>query len=142
MAQRKSNTKEQEDLTRGADSVVAAETSRTASQLRASHTPAPWRLWLSEGDHGAFMLHGDSLDPHGVNMLITQRGIGTPNGDEGVANAHLIAAAPDLLAALKEALELVDDLRLTYPAAYRDYIGYTKIDEGWRAVIAKTEGRS
>lgn len=66
-----------------------------------SHTPGPWRLWLSEDDRGAFMLRGDSPERLGQDMVIVQRGIGTPNGDEGVANAHLIAAAPELLAALK-----------------------------------------
>lgn len=68
-------------------------------------TPGPWRLWLSEDDRGAFMLHGDSPEPHGADMVIAQRHIGTPNGDEGVANARLIAAAPDLLAACKGAVE-------------------------------------
>ena len=65
------------------------------------HTPGPWRLWLAGDDPGAFELHGDSPEPHCDNMVIAQRNIGTPNGDEGVANARLMAAAPDLLSALK-----------------------------------------
>jgi hypothetical protein len=67
--------------------------------------PDPDLLWLAEDDRGAFTLKGDSPEPHGADMLIVQRNIGTPNSDEGVANARLIAAAPDLLAALKEYVE-------------------------------------
>lgn len=69
------------------------------------HTPGPWRLWTSKIEPGVFTIHGDS--PHTVegvsseNMVIASRMIGTPVGMEGVANAHLIAAAPELLAALK-----------------------------------------
>jgi hypothetical protein len=73
------------------------------------HTPGPWRLWLSQDDHGAFMLRGDSPESHGEDMLIVQRNIGTPNGDEGVANAHLIAAAPMMYEALLDALDVLPD---------------------------------
>ena len=73
-----------------------------------AYTPGPWRLWLSPDDRGAFRLYGDSPEPYGANMVIADRSIGTPNGDEGIANAQLIAAAPALYEALKA---LVNEVR-------------------------------
>lgn len=79
----------------------------TVTELHVTHTPRPWRLWTSRDEPGAFTIHGDSPhtvdDVSGDNMIITSRVLGTPVGMEGVANAHLISAAPELLDALKTA---------------------------------------
>lgn len=61
-------------------------------------------------------------------MVIAQRNIGTPNKDEGIANAHLIAAAPDLLEALKSLMDV------------RESIPIEKVSVA-SAAIAKAEGR-
>lgn len=109
-----------------------------------THTPGPWRLWLSDEprDRGAFVLHGDSPEPHGKNLLIVQRNIGTPNGDEGVANARLISAAPELLSALKEYVEWFGAVHgAECPADDTcDCIGGA-LNARVNAAIAKAEGR-
>ena len=67
--------------------------------MSAQHTPGPWRLELEED--GAFWLLSDP----GVDMTspatIAKRGTWSHRAKESHANARLIAAAPDLLAALK-----------------------------------------
>jgi len=70
------------------------------------HTPGPWRA--SHDSHGRFQLIADGipLDP--------ERDGAQPG--EGAANATLIAAAPDLLAALRHLTEVCvrnDDGSLT-----------------------------
>jgi hypothetical protein len=100
-----------------------------------AHTPGPWRLWLAEDDRGAFTLKGDSPEPHGADMLIVQRNIGTPNGDEGVANAFLIAAAPILLAAARLAVEVIGNTRDELGLKLEAEKAYLAL----RAAIAKAE---
>jgi hypothetical protein len=91
------------------------------------HTPAPWtfepRLEYENGHClGIF-------GPNGEEIVVTDSGYYPPK----LADAHLIAAAPELL----EACQWVE-------AAFRDY----SLDHGGRnaiarvkAVIAKAEGR-
>lgn len=67
--------------------------------MTTTHTPGPWIA---------------TLDPHGVPWGADDYCIGRPDGkiDEvavcGKRDAGLIAAAPDLLAALRECLDLID----------------------------------
>lgn len=62
----------------------------------ATHTPGPWNLWT--GQTGAFEVYvGEPLR----GDVIVQRHDWNHKAEESKANAHLIAAAPDLLAALK-----------------------------------------
>jgi hypothetical protein len=78
--------------------------------MTATHTPGPWSIRTRETFIGAVVDHVTS--PHGPIARM-------PNGsilmerqrDEVVdaANAHLIAAAPDLLAALEAIMRLVPD---------------------------------
>jgi hypothetical protein len=60
------------------------------------HTPGPWRY---KADGGNYMLIFCSNDEGWGDNL---------RGYCGEANARLIAAAPDLLEALREALHLID----------------------------------
>lgn len=101
---------------------------------RTEHTPGPWRLWLSADDPGCFRLEGDSPEPHGNNMIIVKRDIGTPNGDEGVANARLIAAAPELLIALRDLIDAIPEPTLVDDPPLRVWVSLAK------AVIARAEG--
>lgn len=86
------------------------------------HTPGPWRsggcvVWQSNGDMVA--------DLTGTVMLSRPR-------DEVIANAALITASPDLLAAARDALALSALL----PPEARERI------DALRAAIAKAEGRA
>ena len=62
---------------------------------QAKHTPGPWRVvkdWDVSG-------HAYTVANGAASVL---------DDDESSANARLIAASPELLAALKETLELID----------------------------------
>lgn len=91
------------------------------SEQKTSHTPGPWSVRpLKHDDWG--MVRG--ADSYPVALCATQgRGIdefraatkyGTPEYDEGppevAANAQLIAAAPELLAACRKAKRYMDSL--------------------------------
>jgi hypothetical protein len=91
----------------------------TGQEKRASHSPGPWEVY--DKDPG----HVGAPDGH----------ICTPEGETRevvLANAHLIAAAPELLASLKR---IVD----TYGI---DLHSGSELCEMVAAAIAKAEGRS
>lgn len=89
------------------------------------HTPGPW-IFTVENDDRYIRANGDTM------MCDAPYYPWCPSGD---ANWHLIAAAPDLLAALKkmlpEANRIDQHLRPTFETC-----------EEARAAIAKAEGRS
>ncbi len=80
------------------------------TKKKAAHTPGPWNGARSSGGQGIII-----SEKYGENVGVCY------NEDD----RHLIAAAPDLLAVLKEALENNDD-------AWKNRA---------RAAIAKAEGR-
>ena len=63
--------------------------------LEQQHTPAPWHLYQGKGSLAVY-----------VNSDVTERAIAEFPYDDGetLANARLIAAAPELLGALEEVL--------------------------------------
>lgn len=71
-----------------------------------SHTPGPWYPFIDDNtrfpgiDHneGSVIMYGEAGEDCGI------RG---KDVEERTANAHLIAAAPDLLAALEDLMESV-----------------------------------
>lgn len=65
--------------------------------MKKRHTPGPWRI----GQDKALIVAG----PHGLHIARAAQ-VGMPNCE---ANARLIAAAPDLLAALRMLLEEFED---------------------------------
>ena len=93
------------------------------------HTPGPWRLEVGVNT-GWFDIRG----PKGIgDVLLAQRPAWPDRAAESVANARLIAAAPELLA-------VVDRMLLTHgcdlpPAECADC-------RDARLAIAKAEGRS
>ena len=104
----------------------------------AEHTPGPWTI----GEDADINIMGEVvsisiLDSNGDSVgEADARDLGR---SEAVANARLIAAAPDLLAALKD----IAGERFTPQAGYNAYNldgMLTEAQELARAAIAKTEG--
>ncbi len=103
------------------------------------HTPGPWTVDASNS------IHGPGNDPE-KTMLAAVRFQGGAN-NRGDANARLIAAAPDLLAALKELWGYCEDLQKSNPG----YPGKLVIQDYGRLnnalilvpqAIAKAEGQA
>jgi hypothetical protein len=95
------------------------------------HTPGPWKAVIRSNQSGV-------RNCFVTNEAHTKRFFQAP-GDRGVveadvANAHLIAAAPDLLAALRNITECAE--------AGDDGCNMDLWIEQARAAIAKAEGRS
>ena len=89
----------------------------------AQHTPGPWRAEFGERAHGTSgALVRDRIG------IVAEAYPRNPSGTEQTANARLIAAAPDLLAALNAILNDVDQDKADgietpdwAPAAYAAY---------------------
>ena len=97
---------------------------------RQSHTPGPWRFDLFNDQPAIYAdVQGE---PYVVALM--EGGHGRAPEDELDANTHLIAAAPDLLRALRRVLAVT----LSLP-----YDGRTLTGKAFRqaeAAIAKAEG--
>jgi hypothetical protein len=93
-----------------------------------THTPGPWTVEeYGDDETPALVIHRDSESR--VCFMATPGSHGDPAMIE--ANAHLIAAAPDMLAALKSvAGATIDDL----------HDGCSPLWEEVEAAIAKAEG--
>jgi hypothetical protein len=72
------------------------------------HTPAPWEVVRGQ-IHGPACTNG-----LGVPILCDLHSWSQDAPQEGEANARLIAAAPELLAALNELIEAADSMRATF----------------------------
>ena len=99
------------------------------------HTKGPWPLWHS--DKGAFQIEVGGF-------IVCSRNDVSHRAEESIANAHLIAAAPDMLSALYEAASALDAVdprggKLTHPPIV-EFIEMSLAPI--RAAIAKAEGRS
>lgn len=88
-----------------------------------AHTQGPWRL---DGDANAMNL--DVVSGDGRIAMLDCENFEIPDG-ELKANAALIAAAPDLLAALEDAVEALTEARY-YPSELQRF----------RAAISKAKG--
>ncbi len=73
----------------------------------ASHTPGPWEKVGSSDGKLIFIGHNTNGKAHIADVDID-------NNMDGFANAHLIAAAPELLEALKLALERIKSFEKGY----------------------------
>ena len=103
------------------------------------HTPGPWELM-------------EDRVPGGLELGANGRAIceiwrrNKPDTEE--ANAHLIAASPDMYAALKEARSFVEDARSLRRGVLSHFgatTNYDDIDDYLRridAALAKAEGKS
>lgn len=102
------------------------------------HTPGPWEYCAIKTDQysehsGPYGAHEDCIK---IGERVLRISCFTYPGsfvgaEEWGANAHIIAAAPELLEALREMLKAYDD---------EDYYNDIVADKA-RAVIAKAEGR-
>lgn len=88
------------------------------------HTPGPWVA--KEWDECQTAIHPDKTGD-GRQPLIAIISVG-PGRPDGEANSRLIAAAPDMLAALRELVRVGDRKTVEWDRA--------------RAAIAKAEGKS
>ncbi len=99
------------------------------------HTPGPWRIKQSDSGHW-FVVSGGTGNPIAQTLRKVWR-------TEDEANARLIAAAPDLLAALEKLAQYADTcelfLRETHPGK-ADALG--KRVSCARAAIAKAKGEA
>jgi len=92
------------------------------------HTPGPWR------QQGAPNSHRVNAVSSGPVAVASERFM---SREERIANARLIAAAPDLLAALKDWQELRD----SEGDDGRDVVEWIeRVERQMRAAIAKAEG--
>ena len=92
------------------------------------HTPGPWR-WRMHGASGDTKLVGSNEVP----LVWQDRHWQCPSQD---ANAALIAAAPDLLAACEKYIEL-EDWQDDDPRGAVTDVDYAEVAEMLRAAIAK-----
>ena len=89
------------------------------------HTPGPWHL--EEREYAGVMW--DAIVRNHENDPVASVGMAGYTKATGQANARLIAAAPEMLEALKATVVNVDTLRFTLPSIDRVL-----------AAIAKAEG--
>jgi hypothetical protein len=107
-----------------------------------SHTPGPWTLDKATGKFGhktndiVAPLEGD---PHFSQQIVCVMGTDV---DDMEANARLIAAAPELLAALKEAHNILTATSLLVKSEQFNSYLRDEFLPRVRAAIAKAEGRS
>lgn len=98
----------------------------------ATHTPGPWKATVRtvvNADDPLFTI--DSQDANGELIShVASLGDGMSYYSDHAANAALIAAAPDLLAALRDAIDIIN-------ANCAPRIGAAA-----RAAIARAEGKS
>lgn len=109
-----------------------------ANQDKTAHTPGPWTLRSLYRDRMivAFSVEAETRSPI-AGITVTEQ------SQEDIANARLIATAPDLLEALKHALEQEEGL-LTLDF---EELGITEKQiksniQRYSAAIAKAEGNS
>lgn len=67
--------------------------------MATQHTPGPWEMHY---DHDGYTVNKETHEYDGLSAYIARvfDDVGDPGEEEGEANARLIAAAPDMLAAL------------------------------------------
>lgn len=101
------------------------------------HTPGPWAYQAKPGPRELTFKRrhwviGSTVTGHGVGIAF-----GDGPGEPDDANARLIAAAPDMLEALKHADEWLDELGCDCATDEPGTCAFCLV----RAAIAKAEGR-
>jgi len=106
------------------------------------HTPGPWEVVRnSQGYPYAIKAPNGNRGPGGIVNVTRWAAIGLPSSQEGEANALLIAAAPDLLAAAQAMMAAGVKTEMTYESAYHAMF---KSPDGWNDLadaIAKATGQ-
>ncbi len=116
------------------------------TQKKPTHTPGPWTVHLPsdvQKVYPMFAVHASSQDLHSTlaQGIFTLAEVKVAIGGEPVreANARLIAAAPDLLEAVKDALHYMVAVLSDVEANEGDVEDV--VIKSLRAAIAKAEGR-
>ena len=104
------------------------------------HTPGPWDVFGKksrfpgiESRIGSLVVYGTSEDDMGV------RG---DTQEEALANAYLMAAAPDLLKQAKREVEWLQHVRPQIQAPEAVVLGFDQAIKYLSAAISKAEGRT
>jgi len=127
--------------------------SNATAEPAAAFTPGPWRQHayfsarIVPQDHAKRAVGGsvhDAEDERTYAQEICVVHVDRHGRGDATANARLIAAAPDLLAALQACLELIgseftDDEAFAFSGHPIDLVARAEWDEGW-AAIAKATG--
>ena len=98
-----------------------------------AHTPGPWITEALPAD--PYIVYAGGTHGNGERRYVCKTANGFFGCDESIANAHLVAAAPELLAALKLAEPY---LRAVRAAGFIEHIGNDLATV--QAAIAKAEG--
>jgi hypothetical protein len=93
-----------------------------------THTPGPWNIWYKGEKDIPAIANNYANTGHATDIC-------TVDGENQDANAHLIAAAPELLEACEAALEVTDSILV--PALGTAGL---QLAERLRAAIAKARG--
>lgn len=105
--------------------------------MSAKHTPGPWHLRYNGKHDGDRSVVGRSRDICAMD--------GGPSDDmETLANARLIAAAPELLEACKAGLAMLETARRYFPESARNSDTFSLLNVTANTIkpaIAKAEGR-
>jgi hypothetical protein len=104
---------------------------------RQAHTPGPWEIDATS-NVGAFEIWGGPLDSNAPQICSDDGDLNRP--EECKANASLIAAAPDMLAALQSLDEFAWSAMSADCKEAHDNL--SRKLAVMRAAIAKAEGRS
>lgn len=119
--------------------VILATLEEITHPAVAGHTPGPWEK-QSSGSAKEWEVTADNGDKWYAVAVATANhlGSGTVSLESAECNANLIAAAPDLLAALEQ---IVHDWHSVHPSAQvPDQINDDKHWDAARAAIAKAKG--
>lgn len=100
------------------------------SESKTKHSPGPWRIASAKDNHAVFQ--ADSC------ICVADCNSGTVAPTVQPANARLISAAPDLLAALERLARAVRGHRHTLSTA--NLIELVEAEDAATAVIAKAKG--
>jgi hypothetical protein len=115
--------------------------------MSAAHTPGPWRFTQNSRGHSEtrrnFVIrpHDGNAFLAEVNLFAGQPTLGEGNAAAGLANARLIAAAPELLAKLRSASELIT-LHADPLNPPVEMCSFVELLAGLDAAIANAEGRA
>jgi hypothetical protein len=113
---------------------------------KAKHTPGPWEYGGGFGRNRGYILGGLMTpgEPQGIKQIAVVAQDRSLAGGDPKANGHLLAAAPDLLAALRlyeAALAAVLDPDPSAEASARAGVLVAKAQDAGRAALARAEGK-
>ena len=102
-----------------------------------NHTPGPWEIWSGANTH---CFDGIIRSPHSPNAIAFVDADVTEIDDDVVRidpspNARLIAAAPELLEALRNCIEFIEDAQIVEAQWHWEPVKQA------RAAIAKATGK-